>query len=81
MAVTPFIKKYKNHPALLFWGVGNEMELGLNSSQWNMIWPVIEKAAKLVHKLDPNHPTMAVLAEVADDKAASFGAVVSNIDV
>jgi hypothetical protein len=57
------VQRYKNHPALLLWGVGNEME-GLESGDDARIWKAVNDAAALIKKLDPNHPTMTVTAEV-----------------
>ncbi|MFD2035796.1 glycoside hydrolase family 2 TIM barrel-domain containing protein [Belliella marina] len=50
------IIKYKDHPALLMWGVGNEVHFfGGNRL---MICLFINKVAKMIHEVDPNHPVM-----------------------
>ena len=51
-------QRYKDHPALLMWGIGNEVEAELTDSA--RVWPAIEDAARMVKSVDPNHPTMAV---------------------
>ncbi len=73
------VNKYKTHPALLMWGIGNEVEVDLADP--SAIWPEIEKIASMVKGLDPHHPTMAVLAEVGGDKAAALRKVAPSIDV
>ena len=50
------ILKYKDNPAVLVWGIGNEME-GENGDD-PAIWHAVQDIAALAHKLDPNHPTM-----------------------
>lgn len=64
--LTEFVNRHKNHPALLMWGIGNEVEAELKDD--SDVWPGLEEAARLVRRLDNNHPTMAVLAEAGNDK-------------
>lgn len=53
------IEKYKNHPALLMWGIGNELDLDYkNPNAWN----AVQDIAKYIHQVDPNHPTSTVTA-------------------
>ncbi|WP_369807079.1 glycoside hydrolase family 2 TIM barrel-domain containing protein [Ancylobacter radicis] len=73
------VNKYKNHPALLMWGIGNEVEVDLADPAG--VWPEIEKIASMVKGLDPDHPTMAVLAEIGGDKAAHLRQAAPSIDV
>lgn len=50
------VKEYMNHPALLIWNVGNEVNLfGGNRV---MILYTINRIAKMIHETDPNHPVM-----------------------
>jgi Glycosyl hydrolases family 2, TIM barrel domain len=56
------VKLYKEHPALLVWGVGNEVELGAGDSI--EFWIEINRAAKAIKAIDPNHPTMIVVADL-----------------
>lgn len=58
------IEQYKNHPALLVWSLGNEMEVNNPSPN---TWKAIQALAKLAHELDPHHPTMTVVAELGSD--------------
>lgn len=55
------VLKYKDHPALLAWGIGNE----LNHESENMkVWNAVNDISKMIHKLDPYHPTTTMLAGV-----------------
>ena len=63
-----FVQRYRNHPALLMWGIGNEVEAELDDD--SAVWPGIGAAARLARKLDPRHPVMAVLAEAGGGKVS-----------
>ncbi len=56
---TEVVKTYKDHPALLMWGIGNETDLFYSDFK---VWNAINDIAKMVHREDPNHPTMTVTA-------------------
>ncbi|MDH3199953.1 MAG: hypothetical protein OEM15_03570 [Myxococcales bacterium] len=57
------VLRYKDHPAVLLWGIGNEME-GFGSGDNPAIWTAVNDIAAMVKKLDPLHPTMTVTAEL-----------------
>jgi len=77
--LTEFVNRHKNHPALLMWGIGNEVEAELKDD--TDVWPGLEEAARLVRRLDPNHPTMAILAEAGNDKIVRLRKHASSIQV
>ena len=63
---TKAIKQFKDHPAVLAWGIGNEME-GYEQGDNAAIWLCIQRIAKIAKELDPHHPPMTVIAEVGGD--------------
>jgi hypothetical protein len=74
------VKKYKDHPALLMWGVGNEMEGdGTNPA----IWYAVDHIARAIKQEDPHHPTMTVIAELGDDgsKLKAIERYCPNVDI
>lgn len=73
-------RKYKDHPALLLWAVGNEME-GFGSGDNPAIWKAVEDVAKAAKEIDPNHPTMTVIAEVGGNKVKSVHQFCPSIDI
>jgi len=56
---TEVVKTYKDHPALLMWGIGNETDLFYSDFK---VWNAIDDIAKMIKEIDPNHPTMTVTA-------------------
>lgn len=75
-----FVRKYKDHPALLMWGVGNEVEGEGNDPS---VWYAINHLAREIKRVDPNHPTMAVIAELGEDasKVRSIERFCPDIDI
>jgi hypothetical protein len=59
------VRRYKDHPALLMWAVGNEME---GDGKKVAIWKAVEEIAAMCKQEDPNHPTMTVTAELGVDQ-------------
>jgi len=54
------IMRYKDHPALLMWGVGNELELDAVEDN-TYIWEAVNEICKMIHEVDPNHPTTTMI--------------------
>lgn len=76
------ILRFKNHPAVLIWGIGNEMEGPGNGKADNAaIWSAINNIASLAKRLDPNHPTMTVVAELAGDRVKNIHRLCPDIDL
>lgn len=73
------VLKHKDHPALLMWALGNEMEdpVGKNGA----VWSEINNLARLVKSLDDRHPTMTVIAEMGGDKIPNMHALCPDIDI
>ena len=74
------ILRYKDHPALLMWGIGNEME-GFGKGDNAAIWSAVNDIARLAKELDPNHPTMTVIAEIGGDKVKNSHRLCSAVDI
>lgn len=73
-----FVKQYKNHPSLLAWALGNEMENGNNTPT---LWKSIEALAKGVKAIDPNHPVMSVVAEISEEKIEFINHYAPSLDL
>ncbi len=70
--------KYRNHPALLMWGVGNEYELEYTNTK---VWSCVNDIAKMIHELDKNHPTATVTAGTTLEKVKFINEVMTEIDI
>ena len=71
------VLKYKDHPAVLFWLVGNE----LNHSYSNpRVWDAVNDIAEMIHELDPNHPVTTPISGFKPDVIAEIEARAPAID-
>lgn len=70
--------KYKDHPALLAWGIGNELNLQYKNPK---VWDAVNDISKMIHQLDPNHPTTTVLAGVNKTMVDLIKERASDIDL
>ncbi|MEM7549311.1 MAG: glycoside hydrolase family 2 TIM barrel-domain containing protein [Bacteroidota bacterium] len=55
------VEELKDHPALMIWGVGNELNL---QSENPKVWDAVNDISKMIHKIDPNHLTTTPLAGI-----------------
>lgn len=77
-ALLAAVKANKDHPAVLMWGIGNEME-GDGSNP--KVWKAVNDLAKAIKAIDPNHPAMTVVAGTYNDKIREFVKYCPDIDV
>ena len=55
-----FVRNFKDHPAILFWVIGNEVHLG-RIINWR-VWRSVNAISKSVHQIDPDRPTTTTIA-------------------
>jgi hypothetical protein len=77
--VEKLVKQHKDHPAVLLWALGNEMEgeHGKNAA----VWSHIESCAAMVKRIDPTRPTMTVIAEIGSEKVTNIHRLCPSIDI
>ncbi len=57
----------KDHPALLIWGIGNELNLHYENPK---VWDAVNDISKMIHEVDPNHLTTTSLAGISQKEIA-----------
>lgn len=73
-----FVRKYMNHPALLCWSVGNELEI---SNVKNVaMWEAIGDLAKSVKEIDRLHPVTCTLASAEEERVGNLLKYAPDID-
>ena len=72
------VRHYRDHPALLIWGLGNEME---GDGQDERIWRELEVLARIIKAEDPDHPVCTVLAGTGDEKVRAMIPCYRSLDI
>lgn len=72
------VLKFKDHPALLAWGIGNELNLSYKNLK---VWDAVNEIAKMIHKEDPNHPASTVLAGINKKEVDYIKANAKDVDI
>jgi len=72
------IMQYKDHPALLMWGIGNELNLNASNPK---VWDAVNEISKMIHQVDPNHLTLTMLAGIGPDLIKQIKAQAPDLDL
>lgn len=75
------VRRYKDHPNLLVWGLGNEAEIFPGLPEAARVWKELEELAKIVKEEDPNHPVMTVIAGADENKVREIMEHYPSIDI
>jgi hypothetical protein len=77
-----FVRRHRDHPALLAWAIGNEVEQGVSDPvQLEAMWKELNTLAKLVRAADPHHPTAIVLAGAREEKLDAVARWCPDVDL
>ena len=76
--ILEYVRQYKDHPAIICWSVGNEVE-SYNVDNVAM-WKAIGDMVKSVHALDSNHPVTCTLAASSSPRVARLVQYAPDID-
>lgn len=72
------VDRYKDHPALLLWAVGNEVSINATHAG---VWDTIEAVARYIKEVDPHHPVMTVLPHVSKEEVRFIQQRCPSIDI
>ena len=72
------VLKYKDHPALLIWAIGNELNLRATNPN---VWNAVNDISKMIHELDPYHLTTTTLAGISGDLVTQIKERAPDLDL
>lgn len=75
------VRRHKHHPAILLWGLGNEMEGPNDAGTDPRVWRELETLARLVKAEDPDHPICTVIAGAAAPKVRALMRDYPSLDI
>lgn len=79
--VRTVVRQYRDHPALLIWGLGNEAEGPGSKDVHEAYWKELEVLTQIVKEEDPHHPVMNVIAGGAEWKLRALKTYAPSIDI
>ncbi|MFY0594607.1 glycoside hydrolase family 2 TIM barrel-domain containing protein [Roseivirga sp.] len=68
----------KDHPALIIWGIGNELN---HHSENPKVWDAVNDISKMIHEIDPNHLTTTSLAGMNKEYVHLIKERATDIDI
>ncbi|NIB42764.1 hypothetical protein HBA55_24365 [Pseudomaricurvus alkylphenolicus] len=71
------VLKYKDHPALLTWIIGNELNYGFKNPK---VYDAVNDVAAMIKQIDPNHPVTTALAAFDHKALAVISERAPNLD-
>ena len=69
---------YKDHPALIIWAIGNELNLRATNPK---VWNAVNQISEYIHEVDPNHLTTTTLAGIGKELVDDIKERVPDIDL
>lgn len=71
------VLKYRDHPALLVWIIGNELN---HESRNPRVYDAVNDISRMIHELDPNHPTTTTTAGFSKELATLIATRAPDLD-
>ena len=76
-SIRKVVLKYKDHPALLAWGIGNELNLRYTNKK---VWDAVNEISEMIKQLDPNHLTTTMLAGAREEDVRAVAELCPSLD-
>lgn len=74
---TEIVQTYRNHPALLLWGVGNEVGFRMQRPE---VAEAVNEIIEMIHREDPVHPATTVTAGVQEEEILAIRKLIPSVD-
>ncbi|MCB0636385.1 MAG: hypothetical protein KDC54_07190 [Lewinella sp.] len=68
----------KDHPALLIWAIGNELNLRATNPK---VWDAVNQISEFIHEVDPNHLTTTTLAGIGPELVSDIKVHAPDLDL
>jgi hypothetical protein len=78
--IEDMVRRAKDHPALLCYALGNEMEIFTPADRQAPIYRQVERLTKRIKQLDPHHPVTTVTAGINPAKAKMIHELCPSLD-
>jgi hypothetical protein len=72
------VMELKDHPALIIWAIGNELNLRSTNPK---VWDAVNDLSKMIHEIDPNHLTTTTLAGISKELVDDIRQRASDLDL
>ncbi len=72
------VLELKDHPSLLIWAIGNELNLRATNPR---VWDAVNDISKMIHEIDPNHLTTTTLAGISQQEINYIKERCTDIDI
>jgi hypothetical protein len=72
------VLKYKDHPSLIAWIIGNELNLRATNPK---VWDAVNEISRMIHRVDTNHLTLTALAGINRDLVQQIKTRAPDLDL
>ncbi len=72
------VMELKDHPALIIWAIGNELNLRATNPK---VWDAVNDLSKMIHEIDPNHLTTTTVAGISSDLVGDIKERAPDLDL
>jgi len=61
--IRELVLTHKDHPAVLMWALGNELEIFTTKAQRVPVWKAVNGLARMIHEIDGRHPVLTPIGD------------------
>ena len=72
-----YVDQFKDHPALLAWIIGNELNYAATNDK---VYTAINEISKMIHEVDPNHLTTSAVTDSREEFISLFKRMAPDLD-